>query len=227
MKSNDQQKSSRRGFLGAMASGAAVLGAATIAAPLKAAAGVTPSFSSSNSAEDWFNKISGKHRIVFDGPEFNGGMPLAFPRVFQMTNNSSGVDTKDLGIVVVFRHNAIPLALESRLWEKYKLGEVFNINDPATDKPSVRNFFWKPKEGELEIPGMAINELQDTGTLFCGCEMAILHYSGVVAKKLGLDHETVRKEWLAGMLPGVQPVPSGVFAVNRAQEHGCTYCFAG
>jgi len=28
-------------------------------------------------------------------------------------------------------------------------------------------------------------------------------------------------------LPGIQPVPSGVWAIGRAQEHGCAYCFAG
>jgi intracellular sulfur oxidation DsrE/DsrF family protein len=31
----------------------------------------------------------------------------------------------------------------------------------------------------------------------------------------------------AGLLPGIQIVPSGVWAVGRAQEHGCQYCFAG
>jgi len=29
------------------------------------------------------------------------------------------------------------------------------------------------------------------------------------------------------LFPGIQVVPSGVMAVGRAQEHGCTYCFAG
>ena len=226
MKFDQQKMASRRKFLGAFATGAAAVGAATLANPIKAA-GNGLRISSGHGIEDWFKQIKGEHRIVFDAPEFNHGMPLAFPRVFQITNNGAGVENKDLGIVIVFRHNAIPLALNSKMWEKYKLGEVFGINDPVTDKPSTRNFFWQPKAGALEIPGMGINELQDTGVMFCGCEMAILHYSGVVAKKMGLDHETVRKEWLSEMLPKVQPVPSGVFAVNRAQEHGCTYCFAG
>ena len=29
------------------------------------------------------------------------------------------------------------------------------------------------------------------------------------------------------MPTGVNVVPSGVFAVNRAQKKGCTYCYAG
>jgi intracellular sulfur oxidation DsrE/DsrF family protein len=44
---------------------------------------------------------------------------------------------------------------------------------------------------------------------------------------MGLDPETVKKEWIAGLLPGVQVVPSGVLGVARSQELGCDYCFAG
>jgi intracellular sulfur oxidation DsrE/DsrF family protein len=224
MKLDQSNKSSRRGFLGAVASGAAALGVTTLANPLQATAGA---FRSGPGVEEWFKKIKGKHKIAFDAPEFNEGMPLAFPRVFQITNQQNGTDISDLGIVVILRHNGLPLALDSKLWSKYKLGELFNIKDHGSNKPAERNMFWKAKQGELELPGMGIDELQQTGALFCVCEMAIFHYSGIAAKKAGLDHETVRKEWMAGILPGIQPVPSGVFAVNRSQEHGCTYCFAG
>ena len=225
MKLNDQKKASRRGFLEQVASGAAALGIASIAAPVKATAGF--SFHSLPGVEDWFKKIKGKHRIVFDAPEYNDGMPLAWPRVFQITNSNAGVAAEELGIVVILRHNALPLALDSKLWEKYKLGEFFKINDPVTNTASKRNFYWQPKAGELPLPGMAINELSDSGVLFATCEMAILHSRALVAKQLGLNHETVRKEWIAGLLPGVQTLPSGVLGVNRAQEHGCSYCFAG
>jgi len=43
----------------------------------------------------------------------------------------------------------------------------------------------------------------------------------------GGNADDIRKDWLAAVIPGIQVVPSGVWAVNRAQEHGCTYCFAG
>jgi hypothetical protein len=29
------------------------------------------------------------------------------------------------------------------------------------------------------------------------------------------------------VIPTIQIVPSGVWAVNRAQKAGCSYCFAG
>jgi hypothetical protein len=42
-----------------------------------------------------------------------------------------------------------------------------------------------------------------------------------------MDAEEVKKDFLAGVLPDIQLVPSGVWAVGRAQEHECAYCFVG
>jgi len=69
--------------------------------------------------------------------------------------------------------------------------------------------------------------LQNDGVMFCVCDMAMTVFSAVVAKGMNMDAAAVKKEWVAGVLPGIQVVPSGVWAVGRAQEHGCAYCFAG
>jgi hypothetical protein len=116
------------------------------------------------------------------------------------------------------------------LWAKYNLGEMFKINDAATKAPATNNPFWQPKP--FNIPGVGevkigINDLQASGVMFCACDMAITVNSAVAAMGLKQDPADVKKEWLAGLLPGVQPVPSGVWAVGRAQEHGCSYCFVG
>jgi hypothetical protein len=49
----------------------------------------------------------------------------------------------------------------------------------------------------------------------------------MAAKDAGVAPDVALKEWEAGVVPGAMLVPSGVLAVGRAQEHGCTYCFAG
>jgi intracellular sulfur oxidation DsrE/DsrF family protein len=67
----------------------------------------------------------------------------------------------------------------------------------------------------------------EKGVLFCVCNAAITVYSAGVAEASKLDAATVKKEWEAGVLPGVQIVPSGVWALGRAQEKGCAYIFAG
>jgi intracellular sulfur oxidation DsrE/DsrF family protein len=48
-------------------------------------------------------------------------------------------------------------------------------------------------------------------------------YSAVAADAMKMKAEDVKKEWMAGLLPGIQVVPSGVWACGRAQEHGCGY----
>ena len=106
---------------------------------------------------------------------------------------------------------------------------MFHAQDPATKAPATRNPFYRPAKGSFKIPGIGdvaigIDELQDSGVMFCVCDAAMTVYSAAVAEKMGMTAADVKKEWLAGLLPGVQPVPSGVWAVGRAQEHGCSYC---
>jgi len=230
---NSKPTTGRRGFLGTLAMGAGAISMATLSMPLRVAAESEKfSFTSDGDPDAWFDKIKGKHRIVFDVTGPHGVFPFAWPRVFMMTNAMTGTPEKNCSEVVILRHEAIPYALEDRLWEKYKLGEMFKITDPATKEPSVRNMFWKPKPGDLSFPGIGnvqigINELQESGTMFCACNMAITVFSAAIAQGSNMDAGEVKKDFLSGVLPDIQVVPSGVWAVGRAQEHGCAYCFVG
>jgi intracellular sulfur oxidation DsrE/DsrF family protein len=231
MQTNNLNSSSRRDFLGKLAAGAAALGTVSFA-PFQAQAAPLLSDDGSVDPEAWFNKIKGKHRMVFDATQPHELMPFAWPKVFLLTNAATGTPEKDCSVVVVLRHDAIGYALNNDLWAKYKLGELFKAHDPLTKEPATRNPFWKPKEGDFKVPGIGnvaigINELQDNGVMFCACSMAITVFSAVVADMMKMDAETVKKEWMAGVLPNIQVVPSGVWALGRAQEKGCTYCFAG
>ena len=63
--------------------------------------------------------------------------------------------------------------------------------------------------------------------IICACNIALTVVSSMAAPKAGVTADVAKKEWTANLLPGVVLVPSGVYAVNRAQETGCTYCYAG
>jgi hypothetical protein len=227
----------RRDFLGTLvATGAVGLASMTPfrlnAMQDKEMQGQGTSSASTSGFEDWLKKINAKHRQVFDSPHHVGGLPLAWTRVFLMTGGSgekvqAGGSNSDVQAVLVLRHASIPLAMKSDLWKKYNFTKVFDIQNAETKKPITENVFWQPKQGSLPVPGMGIDELMKDGALIGVCDMAIMVYSMAVAKKMNLKAEDVKKEWEEGVLPGIQIVPSGVLAVNRAQEHGCTYCFAG
>jgi len=232
-----EQALSRRGFIGKITAGAATLGLSMLASPLQASVKHAKSNNDNtltrpDEPDAWFNQIKGKHRIVYDAAEINGMMPFAWPRVFLMTNEMTGTPGNDCGVLVVLRHEAIPYALGNEVWQKYHLGEVFKFNDPATGKPSLRNPFWNPGPNDFNVPGVGavqigINQLQDNGVLFCACDMALTVNSAAVAAKMEMDAAEVKQDWVSGVLPGIEVVPSGVWAVGRAQEHGCAYCYAG
>jgi intracellular sulfur oxidation DsrE/DsrF family protein len=233
MQDHDFRPTSRRTFLGTLATGTTALGMATIAAPLSAGAkAVSENLYTTDNPDEWFKKIKGKHRIVFDVTQPHDVLPFAWPRVFLATNAVTGTPEKDNSVVVVLRHDAIPYAMQSSLWEKYKFGEVFKVTDPATKAAALRNPFWQPKEGDFKVPGLGnvaigINQLQDSGVMFCVCDTAMTVYSAAVAQGMNKEAAEVKKDWAAGLLPNIQVVPSGVWALGRAQEHGCAYCFAG
>ena len=116
----------------------------------------------------------------------------------------------------------------SEVWEKYKLGEVFGVNDNATKAPSLRNPYYEPKDGDFPMPVIqGIKAMQQRGAMFCVCNLALTVYSGAVAQKMELDPKQVYQEWVDAVQPGIQIVPSGVWALGRAQQNGCGYIFAG
>ena len=215
----------RRGFLARMAAGAVALAASGLATSRAEAESVEmPAPSDWDNA--WLTKIKGKYRQVFDAMEVHSGFPLVMTRIWLMTNESGyGVAAKDQSAVTVLRHDAVCMAMNDTIWAKYKLGEQFEVNDPNTNKPAERNVF--AKKDSFAIPPFAmgaIDALQADGTIFCACNMAVLHFSEMTGGKVGVDKDAAYAEWKANLLPGVTLVPSGVAAVGRAQAHQCAYC---
>jgi intracellular sulfur oxidation DsrE/DsrF family protein len=227
------ENTNRRNFLGTLATGAAAIGLTSIAPTINAIAGEVPNSPKVfGDPEEMFKKINGKHRVVFDAPKPHEIMPFVWPRVFLLTNMATGSTEKDCSVVVVLRHSAIGYAMEDRLWTKYNFGEVFQADDPETKKPSTRNPFWKPKPGAFKVPGfgevqIGVEQLQSSGVMFCVCEAAMTVYSNVIGGSMKMDPVEVRKDFVSGLIPGIQPVPSGVWALGRAQEKQCAYIFAG
>lgn len=178
-------------------------------------------------AEDWFDNIKGAHRVVFDGSMPHYGFPVIWNWAYYLSNNETGAADEEVTAMTVLRHDAIPFALHSDLWAKYELGKRFKIHQ-ADGTPYTRNPFYEPQEGDFPLPVIqGIKDLQTRGALFCVCNLAIGFYSNVVAQELGQDPQEVYKDWAAAVLPGIQVVPSGVWALGRAQEKGCGYVFAG
>lgn len=212
----------RRGFLGRIAAAAMGLGAATLL-PTTATAEVGPEHPARDpKLEAWFGKLTGKHRTIFDAPAPNEGMPAIWPRIYLNTTNATYPGEPAVAMVIA-RHSGLALALSDAIWAKYPISETFNV------KPGGKTVTANPYANitALPIPGLGIAELLKSGVLVGACDVALTVYSGGVAAKMGMKAEDVKKEWIAGLFPGVQVVPSGVMAAARAQEFGANYIFAG
>jgi len=225
---SNNRNANRRNFLGKVTGAAALMGVASLVNPAKANESLNVFSGNTADPDEWFKGVKGKHRIVFDCTEPKEIFPFAWPKIYMMTNAATGAP--DSTAVVVLRHSAMCFAIQDSLWAKYKFGEMFKVTDPETKASALRNPFWKPKPDDFSAPGigvvqLGIPELQASGIMFCACEMAITVYSAVVAGMTKQENATVKKEFLDNLIPGIPAMPSGVWAVGRAQEHGCGYCY--
>lgn len=211
----------RRGFLGSVAAAAVGLGAASLV-PAQAHAAALASSAVDPKLEAWFGKLAAKHKTIFDAPEPNEGMPAIWPRVYINTTQAT-YPGESVSAMVILRHGGLGLALQDAIWAKYPISETFNV------KPGGKTVTANPYGTitGLPIAGLGIAELLKSGVLVGACDVALTVYSSGVAGKMGMKAEDVKKEWIAGLFPGIVVVPSGVFAAARAQEFGANYIFAG
>lgn len=211
----------RRGFLGSVAAAAVGLGAASLL-PESAHAAALTSSAADPKLDAWFAKFTGKHKTVFDAPEPNDGMSAIWPRVYINTTLAT-YPGESTTAMVILRHGGLGLAFQDSIWAKYPISEMFNV------KPGGKVVTANPYATitGLPIPGLGIAELIKSGVLVGACDVALTVYSSNAAGKMGMAPEAVKKEWVAGLIPGIQVVPSGVFAAARAQELGANYIFAG
>lgn len=224
-----KQKTSntRRNFISAMAMGVTASSLSILTNPIYANdARFFPT--QLDDADAWFKKIKGRHRIVYDGASPNNGFPIIWNWAFYATNNETGSKDQDITAMTVFRHSAIGLAFNDAIWEKYALGTALKITDVITQKPSLRNPYYEPKTGDFPLPIIdGIKKLQERGALFCACDLATKKFTQTLAMKMNLSPADVYTDWISNLLPGIQLVPSGVWALGRAQENGCGYIYAG
>ena len=223
--SNDEAKGGRREFIGKLA----VAGAAGFALANGGLAGAPELHAATIGTgpiadEHWLDKLTAKHKQLVDAYSPNEGWPLGFTHTFLATQNAAAGTH---GAVLVLRHTAMPMALDSSLWAKYKIGESLKIDDPATKKLAVKNPFYKPAPGTLLTDEMSLDRLIARGVFVGACNVALTVFSGMFAANAGVSKDVALKEWTAGILPGISIIPSGTWGVNRAQEHGCSYCTGG
>jgi hypothetical protein len=177
----------------------------------------------------WADKLTGKHKAVFDNVEVSMGLGLLRAQLWLKDYAEVyNAQPADMSGVVVLRHGAIWAIMNDEFWKMHKIGEVTKINDPTTKAPVTRNPFIGPNVIGLP-PALADDLLKKclTTMTVLACNVAFsLYVVEKVKADTKMDDAKAREHALTYVIPGVILQPSGVFATLRAQEAGCHYVLA-
>jgi hypothetical protein len=234
----------RRQFIGELAVGAAALAAAacTPAATAATAASQAPTPAPGASSPPqpstppapvkwdatWMERITAKHKSVFDSPEIEDGTALYHAMSYLgSVKDVFGTGDSDASVVVVLRHRAVPMLFNDAMWTKYSIGAATKTMDEKTKKPVTRNVFYEKLDAQgnpvtSERPAPLIKSLTARGVIFVGCDLATRGFSFRAATASKQEFRTVYEEIKQNLVPGATLMPTGVFATLLAQEAGCS-----
>ena len=218
----------RRDFLTKLGLGAVALSGGAIVTPLGAeeldrmgeAFASEPSWNMS-----WVDELQKvPYKAVFDSPSLADGAALDLAAgIWDNFKEVYGTDSSSR-MVIIMRQLGQVMAFNDMMWEKYGIGEERKVNDPATKQPAKRNPWAKVMSGD---PAWAVSSRLDTlharGAIFLVCNRASMNWATSTAERMKLDVETVKNDVRNNLVPGATLMPTGVFALVRAQNAGCAY----
>jgi hypothetical protein len=174
----------------------------------------------------WLDQLAlAQYRVVFNTSEVSEGNVLSYVDSFlDDFHTVHGTTDQQTRPVIVFRRLGTPMALNDRLWERYQIGEDLKIKDPTTHAAATRNVFWKAREGATGWEARyALEPLQRRGLISLVCNVALGNWASQMARRYQRDPETVKTEVRENLIPGAIVVPSGIYALIRAQNAGCAF----
>jgi hypothetical protein len=231
----NDQSTPRREFLGQIAASAVVLASAACSTPISAGQANTAPAPAPSPAppvpvhwdDSWFTRLTAKHKAVFDSPAIEDGLAVAQAAGYiRGMRDAVAAGADDVQAVVVIRHAAIPMIFNDAIWAKYSLGKELKVKDYPSEKWATRNPWLTaatPSKAPPDRPQSTFAWLSSHGHILLGCDLATRGYAGEIAERTKADSHVVYEELKANLVPGVILQPTGVYAVHRAQEAGCSY----
>jgi len=213
----------RRSFLTQLGVGVGFAGAAAVSSPeaMAQAAADAQWKPARHAQDDWYDKIPGTHRYVFDTSTAEGiGWALQFANNYYNTSEQAySLKDSDLAVIIVARHKATSFAYNDAIWAKYgkQIAEQAEFMDPKTKEAPKINVYGPA--GETAQAGR-MEALIKKGAQFAVCSTSTRGIATRIAKANNLEVDAVVKEITSNLIGNARMVPAGVLAVNRAQEHG-------
>jgi hypothetical protein len=215
-------KSNRRAFFGTLGAVAAAL----TLDPDEMRGAVHSRAANETWDTSWLDRLaSAQYRVVFNTSEIAEGNVLGYvDEFFNDFHAAHGTTEQQTRPVVVFRRLGTPMAFNDSIWNRYGIGEDLKIKDPETGAFATRNIYWKPRDGATGWEAQyAIEPLHRRGMISLVCNVAMTNWARRTAQHFKRDPEAVQKEVRENLIPGAILVPSGIYALIRAQNAGCAF----
>ena len=229
------ESTERRAFLqnivsaGAVVAGAGLLGACATANASRGGALASASESESPLWDMSWQKRLGKYRTVYDAPQPQNGAPL-----YVVASTIAGYkaalpkSAHEFTPVLVLRHNASFMTVNDSMWKRLKANERLTPKATADKYPDHNPFinFVPGTQESLVSATSALTALQKDGTIILVCNRALTALSFGLARSEPTNfknNDEALKEIRKNLIPGVIPMPNGIFAVAAAQDAGCGY----
>ena len=176
----------------------------------------------------WLDKPGTRHRMVADTSSATAAQSALFvvDNFYKANKSGYGLDPAALGVAIVLRHMSTPLGYNDAIWAKYgaHFAEEIGLKGALAIAAAKRNPLLTADDPK-DKDATTIASLAAIGTIFPVCGMATQGAAAGLAKKLGGDKAAIEKELRANLVPGGVMVAAGVVAINRAQEHGYSFCY--
>ena len=225
---NDDRRS-RREFVADAGRLASLTAVAACAPPAVSHASKVPMAQHPAGAWDlsWIGNLAGAtDRAVFDWPtSAEPTDPIVMELAARYLDNCAAAyapGSYTAIAVLNIRTTAIAAGMTDAAWSRYALGAEYNVKDPATQEPAMRNPFCSRGARAAVVAGIpTLEELVKRGSIVLVCDFAMGHLSTRLAKKLGRTADEVHADLRRSLVPGAYAVPSGIFGLARTQNAGC------
>ena len=169
----------------------------------------------------WLDQFKGKHKQLYDLMWHTLRPNTLNPPNFYLdaVRDVSGLEYPDVNVVIGV-NTSFAINASDALWAKFKLGERFDVKDPVTGQPAVRNVYLGTGKDDKRS---SVRLLQARGAVFIQCNVALRGAISSLATEFGRPVPEVDAEVVAGLNPGVRIVPALTWAVGMLQERGFTY----
>jgi hypothetical protein len=223
----------RRVFLGQATASLAALGAMASSAKSQL---VDERSDWNVAAFDRLVKNPARVKQVFDENQIGGGKFLNnIKNSLNGLHFGFGIPLDQINIVAAMHGSANALNFDDYAWQKYRIGEWLQVQDPKTSQPAVRNPFFAskaapemhyatqdPNDENSLFQDVSIQALQLRGVQFLCCHTATEEQSRALIKQFALSQqpEEIVKDLLGHTLPGVLVVASMGSAIALLQSEG-------